>query len=160
MMAYRGFISRRLFFSVWAVSLVICFVGCEPLPSSLMVETTGRKFQWHHRYPGPDGRLRTADDIFAQGNLHLPAHTKTTIRLTSDDFIYTLSLPQIGEKEMAVPEMFFFITFKTDSVGTFDLLGDQLCGYAHRSLIANLIVQSRANFEAWRNQMQSKARIN
>ncbi len=152
-MACVGSILRRLFFCpVWAIGLVICFTGCEPPPKSLTVETTGRKFQWYHRYPGSDGRLRTADDIFAQGNLHLPVHTKTTIRLTSDDFIYSLSLPQIGMKEMAVPEMFFSITFETDSVGTFDLLGDQLCGYAHKSLIANLIVQSRADFEAWRNQ--------
>ena len=103
-----GFILRRLFFcSVWVMGLLSCLIGCESPPKSLTVETTGRKFQWHHRYPGPDGRLRTADDIFAQGNLHLPVHTKTTIRLTSDDFIYTLSLPQIGVKEMAVPEMFF-----------------------------------------------------
>jgi cytochrome c oxidase subunit 2 len=104
--------------------------------------------------------LWTADDITALGNLHLPVHTKTTIRLTSDDFIYTLSLPEIGVKEMAVPEMFFFLAFETDSVGTFDLLGDQLCGYAHRSLIANLVVENRVDFEAWLNQMQSKTGIN
>jgi len=107
-MAGVGFISSHRFFSaVWTMGLVTFLVGCEPAPKSLTVETTGRKFQWHHRYPGPDGRLRTADDIFAEGNLHLPEHTKTTVRLTSEDFIYTLSLPQIGVKEMAVPEMFF-----------------------------------------------------
>ena len=52
------------------------------------------------------------------------------------------------------------MTFETDSVGTFDLLGDQLCGYAHRSLIANLVVQSLADFDAWLNRMQSKTGVN
>jgi len=45
------------------------------------------------------------------------------------------------------------MTFETDSVGTYELLGDQLCGYAHRSLLANLIVQSRAEFDAWCHQL-------
>ena len=88
----------------------------------------------------------------------MPAHTKVTVRLTSEDYVYTFGLPHIGAKEIAVPEMFFFIAFKTGSDGVFEVLGDQLCGYAHEDLIASLVVQSRADFEAW--LYQKKAEVN
>ena len=143
-----------------AVGVFALLAGCDPAPRSLTVEVKGREFQWYIRYPGPDGRLGTADDIRALGDLHLPVHTKATIRLASDDYVYTLSLPHIRAKEIAVPEMNFSIAFETGSAGVFELLGDQLCGYAHQSLITNLVVQSRADFEAWLNQRQSKAEVN
>ena len=141
-----------------AVGLFVFLAGCDPSSRSLTVEVTGREFRWHIRYPGPDGRLGTADDIRVLGDLHLPAHTKVTVRLTSEDYVYTFALPHIGAKEIAVPEMFFSIAFETDSSGVFEVLGDQLCGYAHKDLIASLIVQNRADFEAWLHQ--KKAEVN
>ncbi len=35
-----------------------------------LAEITGRQFQWVMRYPGPDGRLNTADDLVVVDDLH------------------------------------------------------------------------------------------
>ena len=142
----------------WVLVAGLLVSGCDFSARSLTVEVTGREFQWHIRYPGPDGRLGTGDDIRALGDVHVPVHTEVTVRLTSEDFVYTFWLPHIEAKEIAVPEMFFSIAFETDSTGVFDLLGDQLCGYAHEGLIANMVVQSRTDFEAWLSR--KKAGVN
>ena len=35
-----------------------------------LAEITGRQFQWVMRYPGPDGKLNTSDDLFTVNDLH------------------------------------------------------------------------------------------
>ena len=35
-----------------------------------LAEITGRQFQWVMRYPGPDGKLNTQDDLFTVNDLH------------------------------------------------------------------------------------------
>ena len=35
-----------------------------------LAEVTGRQFQWVMRYPGPDGKLNTRDDLFTVNDLH------------------------------------------------------------------------------------------
>ena len=68
---------------------------------------------------------------------------------TSDDYIYNLALPHLGLKEIAVPDLSFAIEFTADETGTFDLLGDQMCGYDHPELLGKISVDSHAGFNAW-----------
>lgn len=117
--------------------------------SALTVRITGEDYRWHIRYAGPDGRLDTKDDIRTIRNLHLPGHTDTEILLNSKDYLYTLALPHLALKEIAVPDMTFQMRFTTTAAGSFDLLGDQMCGYAHTDLLGKMVVQSRPDFEAW-----------
>ena len=35
-----------------------------------LAEVTGRQFQWVMRYPGPDGKLHTPDDLIMVNDLH------------------------------------------------------------------------------------------
>jgi cytochrome c oxidase subunit 2 len=113
-----------------------------------IVQVTGRDFRWHVRYPGADGRLGTADDLRGERDVHLPACASARIELESDDYIYTLSLPHRGLREIAVPAMTFALEFDTGPAGTYDLRGDQLCGYAHPALIGKLVIEPGAAFES------------
>ena len=115
---------------------------------SLTVRVTGKDYRWHFRYPGPDGTLDTADDVVTRKNLVLPVGTSTTLLLHSGDYLYTLALPRWALKEIAVPDMVFTLQFETDAVGTYELLGDQFCGYAHQDLMGKLIVQTHEDFQA------------
>jgi cytochrome c oxidase subunit 2 len=119
---------------------------------------TGRDFNWYIRYPGPDNELGTADDIHARRDLHLPQHTKVRLELASDDYLYSLTLPQWNLKEIAVPDLSFCLEFDTQVAGTFDLLGDQMCGYTHPNLLGQLTVQSHSDFDAWLKQRRRAAR--
>ena len=53
--------------------------GCQPL-----AEVTARQFQWVIRYPGPDGKLNTADDLYTVNDLHF-VKEKTGVDLPQVD---------------------------------------------------------------------------
>lgn len=112
-------------------------------PSGLFeVEITGQDFEWHVRYPGPDGRLGTQDDLFGWQDLHVPLGARTRIHLRSRDYIYNLALPHLGLKEVAVPDLEFSLEFEARLAGDFELRGDQMCGWTHPKLLGTLHVES------------------
>ena len=82
-------------------------------------------------------------------DVHLPINQNVILELHSKDYVYSFALPHLDLKEIAVPDLTFSLSFKTDTVGTFELLGDQMCGYAHPQLLGKLIVTSAKEFESW-----------
>jgi heme/copper-type cytochrome/quinol oxidase subunit 2 len=126
--------------------------GCdrhiEPV-KEVLIEMTAYDFRWHSHYAGVDGKLETADDVHAAQVLHVPVDADVEIVLKSKDFIYTLAVPHADVREIAVPDMEFRMRFKADTIGTFALPGDQMCGYAHPDLNGTLIVESQLDYVEW-----------
>ncbi len=118
------------------------------IPTPLEIEVIGRRFHWEVHYPGADGVLGTDDDRYGDGEVHIPLDAEARIRLRSEDYVYSFSLPHLGLREIAVPEMDFFLEFSAEKAGTFELRGDQLCGFAHPDLLGRLIVGSREAYAA------------
>ncbi len=140
----------------------VAIAGCEPSAdpgSSVMrVRMTGEQFRWHIRYPGADGRLDTRDDVVTLRDLHLPSDTATVISLESRDYLYTLELPQLGLKQIAVPDLRFELRIDPAPEGSSDLLGSQMCGYDHPDLLGKFVVQSRPDFTAWLRKVRAERR--
>ena len=126
------------------------------LPDVFEVEITGEEFVFHIRYPGPDGVLWTKDDLHGERDLHVPAGHQTKVHLRSRDYIYNLTLPHLGLKEPAVPGLEFTLEFKQDTPGTFELLGDQMCGWKHPSLLGRLVVEPPERWQAWREETRKE----
>ncbi len=120
-----------------------------PPLTALDIAVTGEKYTWHVRYPGPDRQLDTPDDVEDMRNLHVPADVDITLHLNSRDLIYSFAVPAVGVRKMAVPDVPFTARFKATATGRFPLLGDQLCGYTHPSLLGTLIVLPPDRFLAW-----------
>lgn len=147
--------SRPLAVGLLSIALL---AGCaDPLPPSqiLTVEVTGFDYNWHIRYPGPDGQLGTGDDIWSLRNLHLPADAAVELRLLSRDFLYNFWLPEYSVYEIAVPDVPMVARFRTDSPGETELLGDQMCGFSHEDLIGRLVVQDTEAFQVWQETQES-----
>ena len=131
---------------------VIGMLGCryqEPVIESVKVEMTGHDFKWHSRYAGPDGQWGTADDVHADQVVHVPVMAEVEIVLKSRDYVYTLEVPQAGQKEIAVPDLTFVLRFRADKIGRFEMPGDQMCGYSHSDLMATLVVDSQSEYRKW-----------
>jgi cytochrome c oxidase subunit 2 len=132
---------------------VVC--SCVPTTTSwnrelpLKVRVSGDEFRWHLRYPGADGVLDTADDITAWRHLHLPSNRTVQVELTSRDYVYTVYYPHIELLEAAVPNDPYMIELETGKPQTLEMLGAQMCNYTHVDLIAELVVMSPHDFEAW-----------
>lgn len=156
---------------LWSSAVVILAVtassGCEPgdsgnsdpttLPAptntahkeSLVMRVTAEEFKWHIRYPGSDGRLDTPDDILTHRHLHLPENSDVSIDLQSKDYVYSFYLPHIGLVEVAVPNLPFTVEFHTAGPGTHELLGSQMCGYAHPDLLGTVVIHPSEDFKVW-----------
>jgi len=126
-----------------------CGVPADPVytvPDRLEIEVVGDAFHWEVHYPGPDGRLGTADDMIGAQDVHIPSTAHATIHLRSRDYIYTFALPHLGLKEIAVPDLEYSLEFEAGKAGRYELRGDQMCGYTHPDLIGTLIVESPEEF--------------
>ncbi|MEE8146386.1 MAG: hypothetical protein V3T24_02185 [Longimicrobiales bacterium] len=124
----------------------------QPAPTALpelRIEITGFEFQWHVRYPGPDGELGTADDLLDRRHVRVPVGRDVELVLHSRDYLYSLALPHVSLKEIAVPDLTFSIRLTPDSVGSFELRGDQFCGYSHPDLMGDFLVMTESDFEQW-----------
>ncbi len=125
------------------------------VPEVLEIQVTGHAFRWQVRYPGRDGKLGTADDLTGERDIHVPRNTRVRLHLRSADYVYSLALPHLGLKEIAVPDLAYELEFAGGAGGTYELRGDQLCGYTHPDLIGKLIVASAPVYAATVHAMPS-----
>ena len=140
-----------------ALLSAICFLlGCgrEVPPSPLSLEVVGQEYDWYIRYPGEDGVLHSKDDVVAVQHMHVPAHTPLHIAVTSKDYLYTFRVPELNKIQMGVPDIVFNLEFDSGAPGQYVLKGDQMCGFAHASLIGEFIVEPPAKYKAWLAERQ------
>ena len=113
-------------------------------------EVTARQFQWVIRYPGPDGRLNTTDDLLTVNDLHFVKGVDTLIQLRSSDVLHSFFLPRMRIKQDAVPGLTIPVWFDSDTAGTFELACAELCGWGHYKMRGVVTVhETRAQFQEW-----------
>ena len=113
------------------------------------VEVVARQFEWRLRYPGRDGTLGTADDLFLVNDLHLPIDEDVLVQLKSMDVLHSFFLPNVRIKQDAVPGMKIPVWFKAREAGEFDIVCAELCGWGHYKMKGRVTFEPRADFEAW-----------
>ena len=141
--------------------LAAALVGCAEeagyaVPDPLVIRVRGERYEWHVQYPGRDGQLDTADDRLAKRDLHLPHRANVRIELESRDYIYGFRIPAFEVNEMAIPELDLAAPFEAGRTGTFDLQGDQMCGFQHSSLIGRVVVHDRSSYGEWLREVEAE----
>ena len=122
-----------------------------------IAEVTARQFQWVFRYPGPDGRLHTPDDLFTVNDFHFVKDTKTLINLKSSDVLHSFFLPQMRIKQDAVPGLTIPVWFDSNTSGPFELVCAELCGWGHYKMRGKVFVhESQSQFQEWLDDLQKK----
>lgn len=111
--------------NVVALLLLVLISGCaaQQRLDSIVIEVTGDEFKWYFRYPGADGVLGTCDDQHSVQNMFLPDNANVNLKLKSNDYVYTFTLPELGLKEIAVPGLSFELHFTTQNEQTLQLRG-------------------------------------
>jgi len=117
-----------------------------------VAEITGRQFQWVMRYPGPDSKLNTQDDLFTVNDLHFVKNRTALIHLKSSDVIHSFFLPQMRIKQDAVPGLTIPVWFDSDTAGKFELVCAELCGWGHYKMRGNVTVhETDEEFQKWQS---------
>jgi cytochrome c oxidase subunit II len=115
-----------------------------------LAEITGRQFQWVMRYPGPDKRLHTVDDLIVVNDLHFVKDKTALIFLKSSDVLHSFFLPQMRIKQDAVPGLNIPVWFDADRPGNYELVCAELCGWGHYKMRGNVTVHgTQSEFDEW-----------
>ena len=122
----------------------------ENMPhEAVEVHVTGEQFAWNFRYPGPDGKFDTADDILTLNQLHLPVGKPVIVTLTSKDVIHSFFLPEFRVKQDAVPGMHTRIWFEGNKVGHWEIACAELCGLGHFRMKGFITVDTPDDYQKW-----------
>ena len=116
---------------------------------AMQIEVTAEQFAWNIRYPGPDGKLGTPDDIVTLNQLHFPVGKKVVVSLHSKDVIHSFFLPEFRVKQDAVPGMTTKVWFDAARVGHWEIACAELCGLGHYRMKGFLTADSPEDFEKW-----------
>src|SRR5881296_2865636 len=121
-------------------------------PNAYPIGIHAKQFEWQITYPGPDGKLGTADDFTVRNQLHVPVNQPIAAELSSEDVIHSFFVPQFRLKQDAVPGMHIVAWFQATKTGEYELGCAELCGMGHYKMRARVFVHTPEEFAAWMKQ--------
>jgi len=150
------------------------------------IRVVAQQFAWNIHYPGKDGLFGTtrsdlvdeqenpigldrgspnaSDDFFTINQLHIPAHKKIRIDLTTKDVIHNFKLPELRVSQDAIPGMVIPVHFEATMTseefletvkGTpregkgLEISCAQLCGLGHYRMKGFLTIHDQDGYRAW-----------
>ncbi len=119
------------------------------------VEIYAKQFEWHMRYPGPDGEFATADDLTITNQLHIPMGKPILAQVRAQDVIHSFFLPNFRVKQDVVPGTTVQVWWDALKTGTFEIACAELCGLGHYRMRAQMFVHTPEEFETWLKDKQA-----
>lgn len=124
-------------------------VKCDMPLTDVVVQVTGKQFNWINTYPGPDGTFGTDDDFTQENDLHVPVNKVVRIILKSDDVIHSFFVPVLRLKQDLVPGREIEAWFEATETGKYEIGCAELCGYGHYTMRGLLYVHSEEEYASW-----------
>ncbi|MFQ5639964.1 MAG: cytochrome c oxidase subunit II [bacterium] len=120
--------------------------------SDVVVEVSGKQFNWIVTYPGPDGIFSTSDDLTLENDLHVPVNKVVKVILKSEDVIHSFFVPALRLKQDMVPGRAIEAWFEATESGTYEIACAELCGYGHYTMRGFIYIHSDAEYTQWVNE--------
>ena len=119
----------------------------------VVIEVTGKQFNWIMTYPGPDGRFGTADDKKVENELHVPVNKVVQVVLKGEDVIHSFFLPNLRLKQDVVPGRAIRAWFQATKSGKYEIPCAELCGFGHSGMKGWLHVHEEVQYKEWARKM-------
>jgi cytochrome c oxidase subunit 2 len=127
---------------VTAISIVSAIVlaqdsnaGSNPVKIGVL----GRQFAWTFTYS--NGK--------SLGYLELPVNRKVQLDITAADVIHSFWVPQLSQKQDAVPGQHNKLVITPIKTGTFPVICTELCGLGHSLMRSHVTIVSQAAFASF-----------
>jgi cytochrome c oxidase subunit 2 len=121
------------------VSAVVLAQNGNAGSNPLVIKVTAQQFAWNFTYP--NGKT--------YGSLTLPENRHTKLRITSNDVIHSFWVPELSQKQDAVPGQFNSLVVTPTRTGTFPVICTELCGLGHALMRSHVDILTAAKFAAW-----------
>jgi cytochrome c oxidase subunit 2 len=130
--------------------------GADKDPNAVRIELDAHQWAWDARYPGPDGKFNTADDIVTLNDIRVPKGVPVLFQIASADVIHSFYLPNLRIKQDAMPGMITRMWFVAKETGEFDIGCAQHCGVHHYKMKGRLTVLEPAEYKRWATEMSTQ----
>jgi cytochrome c oxidase subunit 2 len=122
-------------------------------PHPLRLQVTANQWWWDVTYAGqaPSEALRTANE------LHLPLGRPAVIELRANDVIHSFWVPNLSGKTDLIPGRVNYIALTPQRLGRFRGQCAEFCGLEHAKMALDVVVQTPAEFDAWRRSQIASA---
>jgi cytochrome c oxidase subunit II len=128
---------------------VFDFQGAEAAPGAVRIEVNAHQWAWAARYPGPDGKFNTLDDIVVLNELVVPQGVPVIFQVTSTDVVHGFNVPNMRMKVDAIPGTVTRMWFQPKDTGVFEIVCAQHCGANHYKMRGTLSVLPVREFQRW-----------
>jgi cytochrome c oxidase subunit 2 len=125
--------------SISIVSAVVLAQNGNAGSNPLIVKVTAVQFAWTFTYP--NGK--------SYGYLTLPENRHTKLEITSKDVIHSFWVPELSQKQDAVPGQTNPLVVTPTRTGTFPVICTELCGLGHSIMRSHVDILSEPKFAAW-----------
>lgn len=156
-------VNRRLF--LWGGGVVLPFViltalvpyvfsvGHETRASTradrLSIDVTGHQFWWEVSYRRAGTPQAVALHVASANELHLPAGEPVELFLRASDVIHSFWVPNLAGKTDMIPGRVNRVVIQADRPGIYRGQCAEYCGRQHGLMAFDVVVLSRAEFDAW-----------
>jgi cytochrome c oxidase subunit 2 len=120
---------------------------------ALEIRVTGKQWWWQVRYvdPEPSREFVTANEI------HLPVGRSVRFTLSSADVIHSFWVPNLHGKRDLIPGRDSTLVLRADRPGRYRSQCAEFCGHAHAQMALWVVVESKAQFDAWSARQRAPA---
>lgn len=118
-------------------------------PAYETVQVIGQQWAWTFVHAGPDGKLRTADDIAKVNELHVQVDKVYHYELEALDVMHNFSVPVFRLKQDAVPGRVIKGWFEPTIAGSYDIQCAEICGIGHGLMGGRIHVETAEEHAAW-----------
>jgi cytochrome c oxidase subunit 2 len=141
-----------------AAVIILAYMGAQSLgetrridPSAMIVKVVAGQWYWQFQYP---------DYGIASSDLYLPVGNQVDLQMTSVDVTHSFFVPEFRLKQDIVPGRIVDLRVTPITLGQYKVSCAQLCGTNHAYMVANVMVVSQADFQAWVAKQQASASQN
>jgi cytochrome c oxidase subunit II len=121
------------------VSAVVLAQNSRAGSNPLIVKVTAQQFAWSFTYP--NGKT--------YGYLTLPTGRHTKLDITSKDVIHSFWVPELSQKQDAVPGQHNKIVVTPTRTGTYPVICTELCGLGHALMRSHVDLVTPEKFAAF-----------
>ena len=121
------------------VSAIVLAQNSRAGSNPLVVNVTAQQFAWSFTYA--NGK--------SYGYLTIPKGRHVKLVITSNDVIHSFWVPQLSQKQDAVPGQHNSIIVTPTRTGTFPVICTELCGLGHAVMRSHVDIVTPAAFAAW-----------
>jgi cytochrome c oxidase subunit 2 len=128
--------------SIAIVSAIVLAKNGRAGPNPLRITVTGQQFAWTFTYPNQQ----------TYPVLRLPRGRHVLLTITSKDVLHSFWIPQLYQKQDAVPGLPTKIVVTPTKTGVFPVICVELCGLGHSTMRSTAIVMTESDYDAWYHQ--------